>query len=202
MAKALAIIEASIAKLVGIEKESKALIAECAVDCLDSLHDNGQTAVCNKLLLALSPANKKVVFAFFREYSGFIMDKEEGMKKKKQPVRAKDGTIEKDAYADARISYNEFKEQGSSLWLWYAAWGKQDKPVATPLDLNKVSKTVQGFAEKADKQGIKRIALFNAIIGGVFEAQEVADMLKALALPVKIGEKAAAPRKEEEPALV
>ena len=105
------------------------------------------------------------------------------MKKKMQPVRAKDGTIEKDVYANKKIAYTEFKEQGSSLWMWYAAYGKQEKPEAAPLDLNKVAKTVAGFAEKAEKQGIKRLALFNALVSGVFEAQEVADMLKELANP-------------------
>ena len=183
MAKTLAVIEASIVKLVDIERTSKNAVAELAVDCLDFLHEHGQNAVCNQMLLALSPANKRVVFAFFKEYSGFVMDKEEGMKKKIQPVRAKDGTIEKDVYADKKIAYTEFKEQGSSLWMWYAAYGKQEKPEASPLDLNKVAKTVAGFAEKAEKQGIKRLALFNALVSGVFEAQEVADMLKELANP-------------------
>lgn len=188
MAKATAIIEASIAKLVGIEKESKALIGELVIDVLDHLHEYGQSAVCNKLLLALSPANKKAVYAFMREYSGFIMDKEEGMKGKIPAVRNADGTISKDRYADAKIAFKEFKEQGSSFWLWWNAYGKKEAPEAKPLDLNKVAKTVKGFAEKAEKQGIKRIALFNAIVGEVFEAEEVAAMLAELAKPRKIGE--------------
>ena len=187
MAKALAIIEESIVKLAGIEKESKALVAECAVDCLDHLHEHGQAAVCNKMLLALSPANKKVVFAFFRTFSGFHMDKDEGMKKKIQQQRDADGNVTKDVYADAKIAFAEFKEQGNNLWMWYAAWGKQEKPEAKPLDLAKVAKTVAGFAEKAEKQGVKRIALFSALVGGVFEAQEVADMLAELAKPRKVG---------------
>ena len=152
------------------------------------------------MLFALSPANKKVVYQFFKQYSGFIIDKDFIMKKKMQPVRAKDGTIEKDAYADARIAWAEFKDQGSSLWLWWAAQDKHEKAEAKPLDLNKVAKTVAGFAEKAEKQGIKRLALFNALVSGVFEAQEVADMLKELAnprIPAKVE-----PAKQEEPALV
>lgn len=183
MAKTLAVIEASIVKLVDIERTSKHAVAELAIDCLDFLHEHGQVAVCNKMLFALSPANKKVVYQFFKQYSGFIIDKDYIMKKKMQPVRAKDGTIEKDAYADARIAWAEFKDQGSSLWLWWAAQDKHEKTEAKPLDLNKVAKTVAGFAEKAEKQGIKRLALFNALVSGVFEAQEVADMLKELANP-------------------
>lgn len=187
MAKALAIIEASIAKLVGIEKESKALVAELAVDCLDHLHENGQAAVCNKMLLALSPANKRVVYAFFKTFSGFHMDKEEGMKKKIQR-QVKDEKTIKDVYKDCELSFRDFKEQGSNLWLWYAAWGKKEAPEAKPLDLNKVAKTVQGFVEKAEKEGIARLAVFNAIVGTAFEAKEVADMLAELARAPKVGE--------------
>lgn len=185
MAKALALIESNIVKMAAVERDAKAQVSDNAMDCLEYLHEHGQSAICNKMLLALSPANKRAVHAFFKEYSGFIMDKEEGMKGKISPVRAKDGTIEKDRYADSKIAFAEFKEQGSNLWMWYAAYGKQEKPEASPLDLNKVAKTVAGFADKAEKQGIKRLALFNALVSGVFEAQEVADMLAELANPRK-----------------
>lgn len=183
MAKPLAIIESNIVKMAAHERDTKAMVSENAMDCLEYLHEHGQAAVCNKMLLALSPANKRAVFAFFKEYSGFIMDKEEGMKKKIVPTRAKDGTIDKDRYADSAIAFKEFKEQGSNLWLWFAAYGKKEAPEASPLDLNKVAKMAQGWSDKAEKQGIKRLALFNALVGGVFEAQEVADMLAELAKP-------------------
>lgn len=188
MAKAINVIEAAIVKLAGIEKDSKALIAEVVIDCLDALHENGQSAVCNKLLLALSPANKRVVYAFMKEFSGFSMDKDEGMKKKIQAQMDKGGNITSDKYSDAKIAFTEFKASGNNIWLWYAAFG-QPNTEAKPLDLNKVQKTVSGFAEKAKKQGIQQIALFNALINGAgFEQQEVLDMLAELAKPVKIGE--------------
>lgn len=208
MAKTLAVIESAIAALVDIERTSKNAVATLAVDCLDFLHEHGQVAVCNNMMFALSPANKKVVMQFFKEYSGFYIDKDHVMKKKIQPVRQADGTITKDAYADAKIAWTDFKEQGSSLWLWWAAQGKHEKAEAKPLDLNKVTKTVATFAEKAEKQGIKRLALFNALIGSVFDAEEVMAMLKELATPrasVTEQSKGVPQRvqvKEEEPALM
>lgn len=203
MAKTLAVIETAIAALVDIERTSKNAVAALAVDCLDFLHEHGQVAVCNKMLFALSPANKKVVFGFFKEYSGFMMDKDGSMKKKIQPQRDSKGEITADKYADAKIAWAEFKEQGSSLWLWWAAQDKHEKAEAKPLDLNKVTKTVSGFAEKAEKQGIRRLALFNALVTGAgFEAQEVADMLKELATSSAVIIGKAAAKKEEEPALM
>lgn len=209
MAKTLAVIEASIVKLVDIERTSKNAVAELAIDCLDFLHEHGQVAVCNKMLFALSPANKKVVYQFFKHYSGFVIDKDGVMKSKIKVVRDKAGEVEKDAYADARIAWAEFKDQGSSLWLWWAAQDKHEKAEAKPLDLNKVEKAIAGFAEKAEKQGIKRLALFNAMVSGAgFAAQEVADMLKELATPRAsvveqvVGAVQKAPAKQEEPALV
>lgn len=205
MAKTLAVIEASLAKLVDIERTSKNAVAELAVDCLDFLHEHGQVAVCNKMLFALSPANKKVVYQFFKEYSGFVIDKDGVMKSKIKVVRDKAGEVEKDAYANARIAWAEFKDQGSSLWLWWAAQDKHEKAEAKPLDLNKVEKAIAGFAEKAEKQGIRRLALFNAMVSGAgFAAQEVADMLKELATPRAsvveqvIGQVQKAPAKQEE----
>lgn len=178
MARKIEEIRTDIGALKDAERNSKALVSSLATDCVAFLHEHGQAGVLNELLLVLSPANKKAMTAFFKEFSGFIYDKEEmSFKKKKQPVRAKDGTVEKDAYADAKIAFTAFVEEGASFWTWYNALGKKDVPEASPLDLNKLSTTIRKAKEKADKQGIQKLALFNAIITDVFSAEEILDML-------------------------
>ena len=179
-AKSVQIIEAQIVEVAKVEGTAKALVAQTAIDVLVRLHEDGQNALCNKLLLALSPANKKAVTQFYKEFSGYAIDKEEGMGKKKQPVRQSDGTITKDAYADARIAFLRFVDDGGNFWLWWAGQGKKDVAEAKPLDLNKLSDTVKKAAEKADKQGITKMALFHAIVTDVFSPDELLSMLDAM----------------------
>ena len=182
MAKALNIIEASIQSLANNTRNLKAQIAELSVDCLDHLHEHGQVAICNKLLLALDANNMKMAKAFFAEFSGFAMKKDEGLTKKFQPERKKDGTIERDRYADATLAYTEFRAAGHNIWQWWAAMQKEEKPEAKPLDLAKVATTVARYAEKAKKENIRPVALLNAMLNGAgFSQDEVMDMLAELA---------------------
>lgn len=178
MARKIEEIRTDIGNLKEAERLSKGLVASLAVDCLAYMHEHGQSGLLNELMLVLTPAHKKAVVAFFKEFSGFVYDKEEeSFTKKKQPVRAKDGTIEKDAYADARIAFAQFVQDGSAFWTWWNALGKKDVPEASPLDLNKLSTSIRKAKEKADKQGIQKLALFNAIVTDVFTEQEILDFL-------------------------
>ena len=181
MAKALNVIEQSIQSLAENTRNIKAQIAELSVDCLDHLHEHGQMAICNKLLLALDANNMKMVKAFFAEFSGFAMRKDEGLTKKYQVERNKEGTVERDRHGDAKISYAEFRAAGHNIWQWWAA-NKEEKPEAKPLDLAKVATTVARFAEKAKKENVRPVALLNAMLNGAgFTQDEVMNMLAELA---------------------
>ena len=182
MAKALNVIEQSIQSLAENTRNIKAQIAELSVDCLDHLHEHGQVAICNKLMLALDTNNLKMVKAFFSEFSGFAMRKDEGLTKKHQAERNKDGTIKSDRYADAKVAYTEFRAAGHNIWQWWSAVQKEEKPEAKPLDLAKVATTVARFAEKAKKENVRPVALLNAMLNGAgFTQDEVMDMLAELA---------------------
>ena len=182
MAKALNVIEANIQALANNTRTVKAQIAELAVDCLDHLHEHGQAAICNKMLLALDANNLKMVKAFFAEFSGFAMRKEEGLTKKHQAERKKDGTIERDRYADAKASYQAFREAGHNIWQWWSAVQKEEKPESKPIDLAKLASTVARYAEKAKKENIRPVALLNAMLNGAgFTQDEVMNMLAELA---------------------
>ncbi len=182
MAKALNIIEASIQVLADNTRNIKAQISELSVDCLDHLHEHGQVAICNKLLLALDSNNLKMVKAFFAEFSGFAMRKDEGLTKKHQPEHNKNKTIKSDRYADAKVAYTEFRAAGHNIWQWWSAVQKEEKPEAKPLDLAKLATTVARYAEKAKKENVRPVALFNAMLNGAgFTQDEVMDMLAELA---------------------
>lgn len=178
MARKIEEIRTDIGKLKEAERLSKGLVASLAVDCLAFLHEHGQSGVLNEMMLVLTPAHKKAVVAFFKEFSGFVYDKEEeSFTKKIQPVRAKDGTIEKDKYADCKIAFTQFVTDGSAFWTWWNSLGKKDIPEASPLDLNKLTTTLRKAKEKADKQGIQKLAFFNAIVTDLFTGQEILDFL-------------------------
>lgn len=176
-AKELKVIEAQIGEIANHERVTKVLIAQTVLDVVEHLHEHGQQALCNKLLGALTPANAKAVTKFYKVFTGFAVSKDDGVGKKVAAIKEGD-VVKKDHYADCRIAFEQFKADGGNFWLWWAAQNKMPKPEAgTPLDLVKVTKTVKGFAEKAKKQGIGNVALFNAIVGEVFSPEDLLGLL-------------------------
>lgn len=175
-AKELNVIEAQIVELGNHERITKALIAQTAVDCLEHLHEHGQQALCNKMLLVLTPANAKAVFKFFKAFSGFAMSKEEGMTKKIKPIMEGE-LVKKDIYVECTIAFRDFVQSGGNFWLWWNAQNKMPKPEASKLDLKKVTEQVKKFAAKAEKEGISKIALFNAVVADVFSPEDLLNLL-------------------------
>ena len=54
---------------------------------------------------------------------------------------------------------------------------KADKPEAGKLDLAKLTASIKAAAKKADKEGVSKTALFNAIISDVFSPDDIMEML-------------------------
>lgn len=184
-AKNLEVIKGAIEQLAVAEKTTKALVAECAIDVLVYLHEHGQSQLLNSMLLILSPANKKAVHKFFSTFSGFIYDSEEAsFTKKYKPEHDKAGAVKKDRYADSKIAFAEFVEQGGNFWTW---WNAQDKPAnkgeKAKLDLAKLTTTVKTAMKKASEEGVSNLAVFNAVISDVFTPD---DILAFLGMAAKV----------------
>ena len=179
-AKEITVIRADIAKLGESENITKKLLGSLSVDVLEFLHEHGQAGVMNETLKVLSPVNRKVAQAFFSVFSGFSYSKDdEGFAKKIKPQHDKEGQLVKDAYADAKIAFQQFKDEGGNFWTWWKESQKQDKPEAGKLDLVKLTATVKKAAEKAKKEGISQTVLFNAIVSDVFSPDDILEMLTA-----------------------
>lgn len=177
-AKEIQVIRADIAKLAESEKITKQLLGSLASDVLVFLHEHGQSGVMNETLRALSPVNAKAAKAFFTAFSGFAFSKEDdGFTKKIKPTHDSEGKLVKDAYADAKIAFNQFLDEGGNFWTWYKDSQKVEKPEEGKLDLAKLTTTVKNAAKKAAKQGVSKTALFNAIISDVFSPDDILEML-------------------------
>ena len=177
-AKDIQIIRADIAKLAASEQITKQLLGSLATDVLVFLHEHGQSGVMNETLRALSPINQKAAKAFFTAFSGFAYSKEDdGFTKKIKPAHDKDGKVTKDMYADASIAFHQFIDEGGNFWTWYKESQKAGKPEAGKLDLAKLTASIKAAAKKADKEGVSKTALFNAIISDVFSPDDIMEML-------------------------
>ena len=177
-AKDIQIIRADIAKLAASEQITKQLLGSLATDVLVFLHEHGQSGVLNETLRALTPVNQKAAKAFFTAFSGFAYSKEDvGFTKRIQPAHDKDGKVTKDVYTAAKIAFNQFIDEGGNFWTWYKDSQKADKPEAGKLDLAKLTASIKNAAKKAEKEGVSKTALFNAIISDVFSPDDILNML-------------------------
>lgn len=188
-AKQIEIIRQNLIALGEAERTTKDLVSMCAVDVVAYLHEHGQAQLLNSMLLALSPANLKAVTKFFNTFSGFQYDKEEkAFTKKKKSEHDKDGNVKNDAYANARIAFNEFVEAGGSFWVW---WRSQDeaspnKGEKAKLDLAKLTTQVKTAMKKAKEEGVSNLAVFNAVISDVFTPEDVIAFLGMAAKVEKV----------------
>lgn len=186
-AKQINIIRADIAKLGEAEKNVKQLLGTLASDVLVFLHEHGQAGVMNETLRVLSPVNRKVAQAFFSQFSGFSYSKEdEGFTKKIKPQHDKEGNVTKDVYTDAKLAFQQFIDEGGNFWTWWKDSQKHEKQEGKPLDLAKLTATVKKAAERAQKEGISRTALFNAVVSDVFSPEDILDMLAGAAQVNKV----------------
>lgn len=178
-AKQIELINANILALGEAEKTAKQLVATCAADVLEYLHEHGQAQLLNSMLLVLSPANKKAVTSFFVAFSGFKYDKEEmAFTKKIKPEHNADGTVKVDKYADAKKNFADFIEAGGNFWTWLRSQEAPKPAVASKLDLSKLTQTVKKAVKKAKEEGVSNTAVLNAIISDVFTPDQILDFLK------------------------
>ena len=177
-AKQIQVITANIAALGEAEKTAKQLVATCATDVLEYLHEHGQAQLLNSMLLVLSPANKKAVTLFFSAFSGFKYDKEEmAFTKKIKPEHDSDGNVKVDKYADAKQNFADFVEAGGNFWTWLRAQEAPKPFVASKLDLSKLTQTVKKAVKKAKEEGVSDLAVLNALITDCFTPVQVLEFL-------------------------
>jgi hypothetical protein len=147
------------------ERTSKALVADLAMSALAALHSNEDIQPVNRLLKVLSPANKKSVIVFFREFAGFHFMKDANEFGKK----------DREHYPAKRKAAEDLLASGIPFWEWFAE-GVEIK--ASDFKLEKVTKAMEGYFKKAKNANIPKADVIRAIFAAGITAAEIAEVLQ------------------------
>ena len=151
------------------EKVTKEIVKEMSRDLLHITYENQDIGFINRFINALTPMNRKTAILFFKEFSGFTWNKDEVSfitKDKKNWEK----TVAKGTEALEDPHFN--------LWTWAE---KNVEVEVKPLDLSKITVFVQNALKKAEAQGISKADVFKAMMAGGLSAEEIVDMLAAMA---------------------
>lgn len=162
--------EGKLNALATAEKITKETLRDLSRDLLHVLYETEDVSFINRTIAVLTPINKKVARLFFKEFSGFHYHNEEQIFTKKDKKAF--GKIAEDTLA----LLNE--DPHFNIWTWA---DKNIEVEAKPLDLKKITTFVTNALKKAEAEGISKADVFKAMMAGGFEANELIDILTAMA---------------------
>lgn len=141
----------ALVRLAASEKVTKEDLKNLSRSVLEAWHATGQVVYANKLLMVLSPMNKKVAVVFFKRLSGYSYDETQGMFTKKSKKR----------YEDAHAECVEFlADPHNNIWTW-AERHIEVTPKAFELDA--ITKYFNGAFKKAQGAGLSQSDVLRAV---------------------------------------
>src|SRR5690606_25693637 len=143
---------ADIEAVKGAERITKEKLKDMSRYVLEQLHTCEDIRNVNALLRVLTPVNRKVAILYFKHFGGFKWSDDHN----EFTVKAKN------RYDKVRALAQEFLEDPlNNIWTWAE---RNIEVEAKPLDLKDVTKAVERYLKKADKDGIPQVDVFKAII--------------------------------------
>lgn len=137
--------------LAGSERITKETLKTLSRDVLEAWHATGNVAYANKLLLVLTPVNKKVAIAFFKTFSGYSFDDVQGMFTKKSKKR----------YENAHKMFMEsFADPHWNIWTWAE---RNIEVQQKAFDLEAVKKYFVNAVKKAEGNGLTQTDVIKQI---------------------------------------
>lgn len=149
------------------EKFTKELVKGMSRDVLLALHITQDSGKVNQFVNALTPVNRKVAILFYKEFSGFKHDEDEGFGKKDKKAYDKAAKKSSDALEDPHFN----------LWTWA---DKHIDVTKKPLKLADVTKYVQRILKSAAEQGIDQSEVIKAILDGGLEFDTLLKVIDAI----------------------
>jgi hypothetical protein len=147
--------------LAGSERITKETLKTVSRDVLCIWHQTGNVGYANKLLLVLTPINKKVAVAFFKRFSGYSFDDTSGMFTKKSKKRYED------AHKDCMEALDD---PHFNIWTW-ADRHIEVQPKAFSLD--SVNKYYVSALKQAQGAGLTQADVIRAIFSAGVEPSAV-----------------------------
>ena len=160
---------ADIEKLKGAERITKDMLRDMSRYVLEQLHTCEDIRNVNALIRVLTPMNRKVAILYFKAFGGFKWSDEHNEFTVKAKAR----------YDVARKTAQEFLDDPlNNIWTWAE---RNVQVEQKPLDLKHLTKTVENYLAKAEKEGVNKNEVFKAIIAGGLDMESLLDIMKEVA---------------------
>ena len=146
--------DGKLGELAGAEKITKAVLLDLSRQVLAAHHETEDIGYINRLLVVLTPMNRKVANLYFSEFSGFqfsAKSEEFGRKDKKNYEAAKERAI---TFLDDPLN---------NIWTWSA---RNVEVEAKEFDEARLKKNMEAIMKKADKADIPQATVLKALLAG------------------------------------
>lgn len=174
-------------RLAASEKVTKEDLKVLSRNVLEAWHATGQVVYANKLLMVLSPVNKKVAVVFFKRFSGYSFDEVQGMFTGKSKKR----------YEQAALDCVEFlADPHNNIWTW------ADRHVeiqAKDFELGAVTKYITSTLKKAAGVGLSQSDVLRAVFKAGVEPSALVAAFNEMAFQDKEGDTVEIPAEMFEP---
>lgn len=156
---------AKLAALQGAEKITKTVLAELSREVLAAVHKTEDSSYINRLMVVLTPVNRKVVILFFKAFSGFTFKQEEQMFSKKDKKQY-------DAKEQAAIEFLD--DPHNNIWTWAE---RAVEVEAKAFDIEKVKKSMAAMIKQAEGAGYDKRAVLKQVFNAGFGEEDVIALL-------------------------
>lgn len=142
------------------EKITRAALLDLSRKVWEGFHHTEDVAYLNRILEVLTPVNRKVCIAFFREFSGFRFDEKEMKFIKK----------DKKHYEEKKASVTEWLDDPlNNIWSWSE---RNIEIEAKEFDASRLKKQAESLLKKAENNGFKKADVLRAMMdSGITEAE-------------------------------
>lgn len=163
-------IERQINNLGNREKTNKADMSELSRTIMECVMDTKDVRLANRMIEVLTPINKKAATLFFKHFLPFTFDDEAGKFLKMQS--------DKKVAEKAELCAEFLADPHQNIWSW------SDRNIdmsPKPLDLKTVTRSVEKYLKKAEKEGIKQSEVMRAILAAGLDVTLLVEVINSMA---------------------
>jgi hypothetical protein len=155
----------SIEALAQSEDVTKRELRTLSRTCLEYVYETGDIGVVNRLMLVLTPVNRKVAQQYFDEFAGFVWDDTNKRFKGKSAKR----------WDQCVAKGKEFlADPMNNIW----SWAERNIEVARKdFDIAQVTDAFKKFVKKAEKNNLTQRDVLKAVLSAGVELDTILDLM-------------------------
>ena len=156
----------SIEALCQSEAVTKRELMHLSRSCLEYTYDTGDNGVINRLILVLTPVNRKVAIEYFKEFSGLVYDEANGNRFKGKSKKNWDKVMAegKEFLADPH----------NNIWTWAE---RHIEVTKKEFDLEQVTQAFTTFVKKAQKVNLTQKDVLKAVLKTGIELDTILELM-------------------------